>query len=142
MKIYKYNEKCYHCKQMVTYYTYLVFREYEVDVTFPLDMDMVRRVYAEMPAHREKPYFDDESMELNYPIKVLGDDAELDKIVMDSGKVPGIGLETSRYVHRQYAANHCSNPQCGAFLGNYHLREHITLNFLRPKKDMEEFVEI
>ena len=140
MIIYKYTEKCYRCKRMVTYYTYLVLREYELDVTFPLDMNMIRRAYAEMPTHQENSYFDDESTELNYPIKILGDDSELDKQVIDSGKVPGIRLESSSYVHSPYAANHC--PKCNAFLGKYHLREHVTINYLRPKKNMELFVVI
>ena len=140
MVIYKYNKECYRCNQTVTYFTYLVFREYEQDVTFPLDMDMVRLAYAEMPAHKENPYFDDESVSLNYPIKVLGDDPELDQRVIDSGKVPRISREISKNRHKFYAANHC--PKCNAFLGNYHLREHVTDNYLRPKKNMEQFIEI
>ena len=140
MIIYKYNEKCYGCNQTVTYYTYLVFREYELEVTFPLDMNMVRLAYAEMHAHDDNPYFDDESMALNYPIKVLGDDSELDQQVIDSGIIPRIDWETSSIVHQPYAANHC--PKCKAFLGKYHLRKHITDNYLRPKRDMEIFIEI
>ena len=140
MIIYQYSSKCYRCGRETPYYTYLVFHEYDMDVTFPLDMGMVKRVYAEMPAHRDHPYFDDETSALNYPIKVLGDDAYLDKAVMDSGKFPYIWIEYSRQAGRSYAANHC--PACKAFLGNYHLREHVTDRYLRPKIAMKKYMEL
>lgn len=140
MIIYKYESNCYRCGNDVTYFTYLIFREYDMDVTFPLDMNMVKRIYAEMPSNKEDPYFDDASLALNYPIKVLGDDEDLDLIVLKSGKFPHISLVKSRYVSVPYAANHC--PHCNAFLGNYHLREQVTDRYLRPKLDMIKYCEI
>ena len=140
MIVYKYDSNCYHCGRNVTYFTYLVFYEYDFDVTFPLDMDMVIRIYAEMPSHRDDPYFDDTSSALNYPIKVLGDDEYLDSIILKSRKFPQISIVKSSQVHKPYAANHC--PHCNAFLGNYYLREQITDRYLRPKHSMKKHIEL
>lgn len=140
MIVYKYDSECYRCGQKVTYFTYLVFHEYDFDVTFPLDMSMIRRVYAEMPSHRVDPYFDDNSFALNYPIKVLGDDEYLDSVIMNSGKFPNISIVKSTQAHKPYAANHC--PHCNAFLGNYYLREQITDRYLRPKHPMKKHIDL
>ncbi|MCM1167857.1 MAG: hypothetical protein NC299_15395 [Lachnospiraceae bacterium] len=140
MNIYKFDSTCYKCNNPVTYYTYLVFHEYEDDVTFPLDMSYVCLVYSQMPAHKDNPYFDSSSYALNYPIKILGDDDELDERVINSGKFPNIKKVKTKGACKTYAANIC--PHCNSLLGNYHLREKITDSFLKPNIPMEKFCEI
>ena len=140
MNIYEFSAHCYQCGQDVTYFTYLVFHEYDLDVEFPLDMNLVRRIYAEMEIHKDDPYFDEDSLALNYPIKVLGDDPALDDMVLRSGKFPNIRLTSSRNHPAPYAANHC--PHCKAFLGNYHLREQVTDGYLRPNRPMHKYLEL
>ena len=100
---------------------------------------MVRLVYAEMPSHKSNPYFDDTSSSLNYPIKILGDDEDLDSIILKSGKFPHISIVKSTQIHKPYAANHC--PHCNALLGNYYLREQITDKYLLPKYSMKKHTE-
>lgn len=140
MNIYKFDSTCYNCNKPVTYYTYLIFHEYENDVVFPLDMSYVSLVYSQMPAHKDNPYFDRNSDALNYPIKVLGDDDELDDKVIDSGKFPNIKKVKTKRACKTYAANIC--PHCNSLLGNYHLREKITDSFLKPNIPMEKVGEI
>lgn len=135
MNIYKFNCKCYKCGCNVEYYTYLIYHIYENDVTFPIDMSYVRKVYAEMPIHKESPYFDEESYELNFPIKVLGDDEDYDNMVMNSGKFPNIKVIRSRMASKAYAANLC--PFCKSPFGNYHLRENVTDMFLKTGVNMD-----
>lgn len=140
MYIYKFNSKCYNCNKDVTYYTYLIFHEYENDVVFPLDMGYVRLVYSEMPAHKDDPYFDINSSALNFPIKILGDDKELDDEVINSGRFPTINRVKTKLVSEAYAANIC--PHCNSLLGRYHLREKITDDFLKPNIPMDKVCEI
>ena len=140
MIIYRFDSKCWKCAKDVTYYTYLLFQEYDIDVTFPLDMSLVRRVYAEMPMHKDFPYFDLTSDALNFPVKVLGDDEFYDQQVIDSKKFPHIQNSYSKTAHKAYACNHC--PHCNALLGNYHLREKITDEYLRPNLAMDICCEI
>lgn len=140
MIIYKFDSICWKCKEPVTYYSYLIFREYENDVVFPLDMNYVRLVYSQMPAHKDNPYFDSNSYALNYPIKVLGDDDELDDKVIDSGKFPNIKKVKTKGACKTYAANIC--PHCNSLFGNYHLREKITDSFLKPNISMDKVCEI
>lgn len=140
MIIYEFNEECDKCKRKTTYYTYLIFHEYDLDVEFPIDMSFVYRVYAEMPTHKDNPYFDNESNTLNYPIKVLGDDEEYDKQVMNSGYFPNIKIFSSNTAKKTYAANRCVH--CSTFLGNYHLREFVTLKYLKPNIKMKKHVEL
>lgn len=117
----------------------MLFREYDYGVTFSLNMKTVRQIYADIHTGGGSPYFEDCSPAQNYPIKVLGDDAQCDSVILKSGMFPGISMVCSKQAHRRYAANHC--PKCHAFLGNYHLREQITDRFLKPKVPMERFVE-
>lgn len=140
MIIYEFNEKCYKCKKTTTYYTYLIFHEYECDVEFPINMNFVQRVYAEMPANKDNIYYDNESDELNFPAKVLGKDKEYDDQIINSGLFPNIKLFYSDTAKKSYAANHCEH--CGAPLGNYHLEEFVTLKYLRPNKAMKKHIEL
>lgn len=140
MIIYECNEKCYKCKEMTTYYTYLIYHEYELDVVFPIDMGFVHRVYAEMPSHKDNPYYDNESETLNFPAKVLGDDDDYDDQVIKSGYFPNIKSFNSNTANKSYAANYCEH--CGAPLGNYHLREIVTLNHLKPNIAMKKNVDL
>lgn len=140
MIIYKFDCECYNCKNNISYYTYLIFHEYENDVVFPLDMSFVRLAYSEMPSHKDNPYFDINSDTLNFPIKVLGDDKTLDYDVINSGKFPNIKFVKTRYVSECYAANTC--PYCNKLLGKYHLREKITDQFLKPNVPMKIYCEI
>lgn len=140
MIIYQFDCKCYNCKNNVSYYTYLIFHEYENDVVFPLDMSFVRLAYSEMPLHKDNPYFDINSDALNFPIKVLGDDKTLDHAVINSGKFPNIEFVKTRYVSESYVANTC--PHCHKPLGKYHLKEKITDQFLKPNLPMKIYCEI
>ncbi len=140
MYIYKFDSLCYKCGKPTTYYTYLFLHEYEEDVLFPLNMRRIRLAYAEMPSHKDNPYFDINSDALNYPIKVLGDDIALDMSVIKSGKVPNIQLVKTKYVSEEYAANIC--PHCNSLLGNYHLREKVTDLYLKPNIAMSIFCKI
>lgn len=140
MYIYKFDSLCHNCTKPVTYYTYLIFHEYEDDVLFPLDMKRVRQIYAEMPSHKDDPYFDVDSLALNFPIKVLGDDEDLDLAVNRCGKFPNIKFVKSKSASKSYFANCC--PHCNSFLGNYHLREKVTDDFLKPNIPMDIFCEI
>lgn len=140
MIIYKFDCECYSCKNKISYYTYLIFREYENDVVFPLDMNFVRLVYSEMPSNKDDPYFDINSDELNFPIKVLGDDEEYDDQIIKSGHFPNIRIFDSTPAKRAYAANFC--VYCGKPLGNYFLREKVTDQFLKPNIPMKIYCEI
>ncbi len=140
MYIYKFDSKCYNCNKPVTYYTYLIFHEYENDVVFPLEMSFVSLVYSEMPSHKDNPYFDINSDALNFPIKILGEDKKLDEEVINSGKFPNIKLVKTKHAGEIYAANIC--PHCNSILGRYHLREKITDEFLKPNIPMDKFCEI
>lgn len=140
MIIYRFDCECYNCKNNISYYTYLVFHEYENDVIFPLNMNLVRLVYSEMHSNSDNPYFDINSYALNFPIKVLGDDKELDDTVINSGRFPNIKFVKTKYVSNSYAANIC--PHCNKLLGNYHLREKITDQFLKPNLPMEIYCVI
>lgn len=135
MIIYRFKSNCYNCNKEVYYYTYLIFREYEIDVTFPLDMDLVRRIYVQVHSYEENPFFDNTSYSLNFPVKVLGDDELLDKELIEHTKFPNINFTKSKLATKPYAANFC--PHCNSFLGNYHLREKVTDLFLRPNIPME-----
>ncbi len=140
MNIYEVKLKCYNCGEEFSHYTYLVFHEYEIDVEFPLDMSFVQRVYSEMPCHKEEPFFDNDSYELNFPIKILGDDKEYDLAVINSGFFDNVKMVNSKTAHKKYAANVC--PCCNSFTGNYHLREIITDNHLRNNISMKKVKEI
>ncbi len=135
MIIYKFESDCYNCKQKTVYYTYLLYHEYDIDVEFPLDMNMVSRIYAEMSSHKDSPYFDNESNALNFPIKILGDDDYFDRLILRSGKIPNLKIVNTKLSHKSYVANLCSH--CHRLLGNYHLREKITDQFLRPNIPMK-----
>jgi len=140
MIIYEFDCECYTCKNNVSYYTYLIFHEYENDVAFPLDMNFVRLAYSEMPSHKDNPYFDINSDALNFPVKVLGDDKALDDAVINSGKFSNIKFVRTKRAGKSYAANIC--PHCHSLLGNYHLREKITDQFLKSNLPMKIYCEI
>lgn len=140
MTIYEYSTKCYRCNKTIKNYTYLIYRELEIDVTFPINSQLLKLAYTEMPSHKDNPIFDEASLELNYPVKVLGQDPHLDNIVMKSGKFPNIKLANSKTAHTSYVANHC--PHCNSFLGRYHLLEYITDNHLRNDYPLKFFCEL
>lgn len=135
MIVYGFNSQCYKCRMNTYYYTYLIYNEYHLDVEFPIDFNFMRRVYAEMPIHTDDPFFDLDSDELNYPVMVLGDNDYMDDMIIKSGFFPNIKKVKTRLSTKHYAANTCEN--CGALLGNYHLRELITDKFLKTNRPME-----
>ena len=90
-------------------------------------------VYAEL--HQDNPYFDMNSNALNFPVKTLGYDSELDSVVIKSGHFQTVEMRSSRQVKVPYAANIC--PHCGAFQGRYHILEEVTDRFLKPNTPMD-----
>ena len=93
---------------------------------------MMSEVYAHI--HPDSTYFDKTSYALNYPVYTLGDNFELDKIVIESGKVPNISFLKSRMWPNSYLANFC--PLCQKPYGKHHLLEHVTDQYLSPNIGM------
>lgn len=140
MIIYKFDYKCGLCHETSTAYTYIHYLHYYEDVRFPYENWMMDEVYA--VTHEDKPYFDRKSDELNYPVKILGDDPVLDEEIVNSGRFPSIKKRESKFEASPYYANCCQNPSCPGMYGRYHLREYVTNNHLRTNMAMQIECEI
>jgi len=139
MIVYSFDRVCYSCKKTLKSFTYLQYRTLYDDVTFPYEGWIMREVYSAL--HPDEQYFDMDSRTLNFPVKILGDEEELDKTLFDSGRFPNIEFVLSYQHHKKhYYANVC--PHCRRFLGNYFLREHVTDNHLRPNISMNIECEV
>lgn len=128
MIIYSFPMKCHSCASMFEIYSYIRYKAFYDDVSFPYQQWMMCEVYAE--THKDAPYLSEDKMRklLAYPVFTIGYNADLDQEILSSSQVKGVELRYSRKAHKKYAANIC--PYCGKFTGRYHVLQKITDEFL------------
>lgn len=128
MIVYRYKHNCYKCGEEMFSYTYLHYRCFYGDVEFPYPDWMMYEVYAEI--NPDNPYLDKNSYSLNFPVKMLGGDKELDCYLISNGYDKYIKKIYSKESNAEYYANIC--PHCGSFQGRYYLQCDITDIYLKP----------
>ena len=131
MIIYSFNTKCYHCKSNIKMYTYICYKVFYADVTFPYANWMMDEVYAHI---NNGQYFDKQCSSLNYPIDTIGYNEQYDNIILNSHKVPNLSIFKSKDVHHPYVANRCVH--CNYRQGRYSLLEYITDKHLKPNIEL------
>lgn len=130
MIIYSFPMICYSCSSQFEVYSYIRFKTFYDDVSFPYKPWMMHEVYAE--THKDAPFFveDEIKQSLSYPVFTIGYNVELDREVLSKPQIKGVKLRYSGEAHTQYAANIC--PHCGKFTGRYYVLQKITDEFLYP----------
>lgn len=140
MIIYSFPMICHSCASTFEVYSYIRYKTFYDDVSFPYQPWMMHEVYAE--THKDAPYLtEDEKRELlAYPVFTIGYNADLDQEILSSPKIKGVELRYSREACTKYVANIC--PHCGKFTGRYYVLQKITDEFLYPNRPPKIAFEI